>query len=288
LASLWPVSGCWICEGPVGPCALFAPEPFLECERCGFVFRRDLDAAELRTVYAEGGYEDIRGEHYLRELASRRRDARVRLTYMRPWAQAGPLFDVGAAGGAFVAEADERGFSASGVEPVPSFARAARERLGLDVREGSVEQLELPDRSFAAITMWHVLEHIREPLPVLAKLARALRPGGVLALEVPNAASAVAAHMGSAWPSLEPEVHVNQFAPATLRLLLERAGLTVCDLRTTAITPYLPLRARLGAGHLAGRAKAALWLHDLRATHPTGHELLRAVASRPAGSAGGR
>jgi SAM-dependent methyltransferase len=274
------VSACWICDGPVRACEQFAPEPFCECERCRFIFRPDLDAAALETVYAGGAYEDVRGEQYLAELGKRRRDARVRLDYMRPWGSAGRLLDVGAAGGAFVAEARARGFDASGVEPVPSFARAAREQLGLDVREGGIEDLDLSSESYQAITLWHVLEHIPHPLQQMRRLAEVLADGGVLAVEVPNAASAVAARMGPAWPSLEPLVHVNQFTPESLRELFVRAGLELCDMRTTAISPYLPWSARVGPRHVAARAKAALWLGDPRAEHAHGHELLRAVAKR--------
>ena len=271
------MDACWICEGPAAPCARFAPHPYLECARCGFVFRADLDREALQEVYAGGGYEEVRGDQYLRELAHRRRDARVRLRYLRPWARAGRLLDVGAAGGAFVAEAARAGFEARGIEPVASFARLAREQLGVDVRDGRLEDAEL-DPPSDVITMWHVLEHVPEPLSALARLAVGLTPGGVVAVEVPNADSAVARHMGPAWPSLEPEVHVNQFTPASLRLLLERAGLDVRDVRTTAITPFLTPGRRLSAGHLAGRLKAALWLRDPRVEHPTGHELLRALA----------
>src|SRR5262249_25314252 len=155
---------CWICCGPVVACKLFAPESFVECESCRFAFRPDLDDAALRRIYAEGDYEDIRGDQYLRELDARRRDARVRLRYMRPWARHGRLLEVGAAGGAFVAEAAARGFEASGLEPVPSFARAARKLLGLDVREGGLQESELGDGAYEVITLWHVLEHLPVPL----------------------------------------------------------------------------------------------------------------------------
>jgi SAM-dependent methyltransferase len=212
------VSGCWICEGPLRPCSQFASEPFLECERCGFVFRPDLDEEALRRVYAEGDYEDIRGAQYLTELAYRRRDARVRLAYMEPLVRGGSLLDIGAAGGAFVAEAADHGFQASGIEPVPSFARAAREQLGVDVRDGTIAEADLGEGCYDAITLWHVLEHVPEPLVQLRRIARALAPGGTLALEVPNAGSAVARQMGASWPSLEPRVHVNQFGPESLRL----------------------------------------------------------------------
>lgn len=242
------------------------------------VFRPDLDDAALRRVYAAGAYEDVRGEHYLRELEYRRRDARVRLRYIEPWASSGRLLDVGAAGGAFVAEAAARGFDASGIEPVPSFARAAREELGVDVREGALADVELEQDAYRAITLWHVLEHIPQPVQALRRLAGALAPGGIVALEVPNAGSAIALRLGTGWASLEPDVHVNQFAPASLRAAIERAGLELCDMRTSAITPYLGVRARLDPRHLAARAKAAIWLRDPRGEHPSGLELLRAVA----------
>src|SRR4051794_16761203 len=103
------VDACWICQDPVAPCARFAPAPYVECRRCGFIFRPDLDRGALEALYAEGGYEDLRGEQYMRELDDRRRDARVRLRYLRPWVRAGRLLDVGAAGGAFVAEAARHG-----------------------------------------------------------------------------------------------------------------------------------------------------------------------------------
>jgi SAM-dependent methyltransferase len=274
------VNRCPICEGSVVASTRFAPEPFLECPSCGFTFRADLDGVALGEVYAGGGYEQVRGEHYLSELVHRRRDARVRLAYLEPWARVGRLLDVGAAGGAFVAEALARGFEASGIEPVPSFARAAREQLGVDVRDGRIEDVELAGGHYGVITMWHVLEHLPEPVGAVEQLAEALCGGGIVAVEVPNAGSAVALHMGAAWPSLEPAVHVNQFSPTSLQRLFERAGMDVCDLRTTSITPYLTARARISPGHIAGRAKAAAWLRDPRGEHARGHELLRAVARR--------
>ena len=114
------MTACWICDGPVRTCARFAPEPFLECRRCGFAFRPDLDAAALRKIYAEGEYGETRSADYLDSLQDRRRDARVRLRYIKQWAYSGKLIHIGAAGGAFVAEAGKAGFDAYGIEPVPS------------------------------------------------------------------------------------------------------------------------------------------------------------------------
>lgn len=276
---------CWVCGTPTAACAALAPLPFLECPSCGFVFRADRTSGDVHATYEEGAYAeaDVRGSHYAdpAQFAARRRDARVRLAFMAPYAHAGRLLDVGAAGGAFVAEAGAAGFRAEGIEATPEFAEVARTVLGVDVATGTIESAQLPGSTYDAITMWHVLEHIPEPVAELARLREALRPGGVLAMEVPNAGSVGAQRDGPDWPSLEPDVHVNQFSPATLTQALERAGLRMVAVSTVPITPYLTWRDAIGVGHVAHRVRGALAMHSLSGTHPTGYELLRAVAVRP-------
>jgi SAM-dependent methyltransferase len=269
---------CRLCGAPGEGCAELAPLPFARCVECGFVFR---EHAEVRAVYEGGRYGDEGGERYVAEDEDRRRDARVRLRWLRPAAAGGDLLDVGAAGGAFVGEAARVGFTAWGIEPTPAFARHARETVGMDVRTGTLEDTQLAPASLDVITMWHVLEHLSEPLTELRRLGAALRPGGVVAIEVPNYGSAVASRMGRAWTSLEPDVHVSQFTARTLREALERSALEPLRVETVPITPYLTPVARLNPRHLAGRAKAAVWLRSPRGRHPHGHELLRAVARRP-------
>ncbi len=277
---LGAVPECQICAGSPILCERFAPYPFLECPDCGFVFRPDLDDAKLAEVYTAGAYELLRAEEYLRQLPDRRRDARVRLRYLRRWSEKGRLLDVGASAGAFVYEARSGGFDASGIEPVPAFAKMAGEHFGVHVTEGTLSDTRLQDGSYQAITLWHVLEHLPDPVSHLRQIVKALTPDGLVALEVPNAGSTVACKTGAQWTSLEPDVHVNQFTPRSLRTALDASGLTVLDLQTTMVTPYLKWPRRLGPGHLAARVKALAWLRSVRTTHPEGHELLRAVARK--------
>lgn len=75
----------------------------------------------------------------------------------------------------------------------------------------------------------HVVEHLAEPLPVLQRLASALKPDGVIYVEVP-------VEVRRAMPAgKEPVTHVNFFIPESLKGLMQRAGYRVatCDL-----TPY--------------------------------------------------
>jgi SAM-dependent methyltransferase len=271
---------CWICDAPTAPDRALAPLPFVRCTACGFVFRPEL-ADSVHEVYEGGGYQDVRGGHYAtpEEIAARDGDARVRLAFLREHAPAGgELLDVGAAGGNFTAAAARGGFRARGVEPVPAFARFARDVSGADVADGTLEDLDLPAASLDVVTMWHVLEHIPRPVGELRRIREALRPGGALVVEVPNAGGVAARADGASWGSLEPDVHVNQFAPSTLRGALERAGLEVALVDTVPITPYLPPAARRSPAHVSSRLKVALLGRAPRAHHPSAHELLRAVA----------
>lgn len=273
---------CKGCGRATQPCAALAPWPFVACTACGLVFRARVAADAVHAVYAEGGYAADRGHQYAsdEEDADRLRDAGVRLRWLSRHARSGRLLDVGAAGGAFVLEAGRAGFAAWGIEPTPAFAARARARLGLDVRTGTLEEVELDPGGLDVATMWHVLEHIPEPLAALERLHAGLRPGGTLAIEVPNFGSAVAKRMGPTWTSLQPDVHVNQFSATSLRAMVERAGFAATEVSTVPITPYLRLRSRLGPRHVAGRVKAAIWLRTPRSVHPHGHELLRAAAVR--------
>jgi len=276
---------CWCCGGAGAPSSRLAPLPFLACARCGFAFRDDRADAEVHAVYEEGDYEEVRGDAYLRSVADRRRDARVRLAFLRPYAREGRLLDVGAAGGAFVAEAARAGFAAEGIEPTPAFAALAREQLGVAVRTGTVQSVALEQGAYDVCTLWHVLEHIPRPLGDLERLRTALKPAGVLALEVPNAGGILAHRQGTSWRSLEPEVHIGQYTPDAVRALLDAAGFVVLHVGTVTISEYLTPAARIRPRQLVHRVRTSAWLRSPRVRHPWGHELLRAVAVAPTSAA---
>jgi SAM-dependent methyltransferase len=61
---------------------------------------------------------------------------------------------------------------------------------GLDEKIlGDVESHDFPPDSFDAIVCWYVFEHLRHPERAVARFARALRPGGIVVLALPNAHS---------------------------------------------------------------------------------------------------
>lgn len=245
-------AACWACASRnLAPTSRLSPLPFHECPDCGFQQHETTDAA---GHYLEDEYGRDRAGDYTEDPAGRRHDARLRVRMVQSKLPAGKLLDVGTAGGAFVAAAAAAGYDASGLEPTPTFAAHARAQ-GLDVRATTLEDAGLPPDGCDAITMWHVLEHIPAPEGALAIIKDALRPGGRLFVEVPNAGSGIARQMGTAWPLLEPTVHVGQYTSTALLALLERCGFVVDVVKARSILPYARLRQRCAPGALVHRLK---------------------------------
>jgi len=97
--------------------------------------------------------------------------------------------DIGASSGEFVDLMRQRGMQAHGIEPHAGYATFARERLGLSVEHGALHRV-LPDHAdqhYGLISMFHVLEHLVDPVETLQLLAQKASPGGHLLIEVPNA-----------------------------------------------------------------------------------------------------
>lgn len=144
------------------------------------------------------------------------------------------LLDVGSGGGDFMLRMRDLGWSVTGVETDPIAVERARTR-GLDVHQGDLDDAELPESSFDAITMSHVIEHIHEPRSLLDRCRMLLKPAGTLVILTPNSASWGHRHFGRDWLGLDPPRHIHVFNPASLRQLLVSANLTPGRVATLAI-----------------------------------------------------
>ena len=82
----------------------------------------------------------------------------------------------------------EKGYTVTGVEPVPLFVKAAGEYLDDDsvVIQGAAESLPLPNESQDLVFFDNVLEHVESPLLSLSEIFRVLKPGGVTYLTTTN------------------------------------------------------------------------------------------------------
>jgi SAM-dependent methyltransferase len=276
---------CWVCGTHARPAPDFAAVHLSRCPDCGFLFQPELPVEELRRSHDESYFENYAASgDYDSQGAQRRREARIRLRWMRSHGCCGGrLLEVGVARGDFLAEARRWGFAALGIEPEPSTAEEARRRSGTDVLVGWAEEVELPAASFDVVCLWHVLEHIPQPRRVLEALHRSLKPGGRLYCEVPNAGSAMARRQGERWDYLDPGHHVGFFDPQTLELALRSTGYDEVETETIPMFRYAQLDATTLVKRVPRRLEFSLRARVRPlASHPWKQDLLRAVAAKPA------
>lgn len=193
------------------------------CDACGLLFNAPrLQDAALARLYDAGYYFFNRDD--AREL-SRIVAMHARTVAMIAPPAPGDILDIGCGRGYFPALLRALGFACAGVEISDDAAADARDRLGVDVFAGTIEQyVAAPQaRAWSCVTAIDVLEHVPDPRAFAAALARATRPGGLLIVDTPNAASANRASLGRAWNGYNP-FHIHLFDPSTLGALLGAAG----------------------------------------------------------------
>ncbi|MDO9083382.1 MAG: bifunctional 2-polyprenyl-6-hydroxyphenol methylase/3-demethylubiquinol 3-O-methyltransferase UbiG [Humidesulfovibrio sp.] len=155
------------------------------------------------------------------------------------------VLDVGCGGGYLSEEFAKLGFEVTGVDPVQESLECARrhaEQADLPIAYimGSGERLPFGDASFDIVLCCDVLEHVDAPGPVLAEIARVLRPNGLFCYDTVNRTFAswlgVIKMMGSWQP--EPNVHVwHKFIkPRELVATMAENGLEGRDMRGMAPT----------------------------------------------------
>lgn len=139
------------------------------------------------------------------------------------------FLDVGCGDGRFLKVMEKQGVPRDkdyGLELDEAVLEPLRQ-YGYQVACERVEDSTLvPDGSLDLVTMFHVIEHVNDPGPVIRKLARWMAPGGVLAIETPNLDSLdQRLFHESYWGGYHIPRHWNLYTAATLARQLKDAGL---------------------------------------------------------------
>ncbi len=194
----------------------------VRCGGCGLMRTNPRPTAAAIGAYYGAGYLP-----YLSSRPHARRGAaladRVLLAEAVPPLAPGRMLELGCASGSFLARMARRGWQVTGIERSPEAAGACA-ALGLTVHAGTLETAPDAFGGQDLVAAWMVIEHLHDPVAGLARLHSWTRPGGWLALSVPNAGCYERRLFGDAWFALQLPVHLYHFTPATLRRMLAQTG----------------------------------------------------------------
>ena len=244
----WVEQACPICERPatkfVGTRGGAAHRAGLgvecqvwQCHSCGLIFPNPmpLPVGGIEQHYALEPGDYFRNHEETGKVASAKQMLREAA---RLAGGTGRLLDIGAGRGELLAAARALGWEAVGIEPSPTFAEHAAKFSGAEVRPDPVERCNFPADSFDAVILSAVLEHLYNPDETIREVARILRRGGVLFVDVPNetglyfrAGNLYQKLRRRGWsvnlaPTFEP-FHVFGFSPRSLGALLSKHGLEI-------------------------------------------------------------
>ena len=214
----------------------------VRCRRCGLVYTnpRIVDANDL---YVHGGVgEPDAIEHHARAKANVFAKAIDQIEHYCPTrhdSHQTRLLDIGCGTGHFLAAAQRRGFSVSGIEPAPLSAAYARGCFGVNVIESDVLETEFDHATFDVITAWDVIEHVPDPRAVIRHCTQWLKPGGIMALRFPSApwqklkGVVFQQLLRSDRAAFGATMHLTFFTERTFRQMAQEEGLAVLRSRTT-------------------------------------------------------
>ena len=228
----------------------------LHCDACSFTFRRYRpDDESLELLYREAG-DDV----YESEASGRARTAKRRARIVSSFCPSpGRLLDVGCASGAFLSAMAAAGWMVEGVEPGDRHFKMASRVLAGRVQNCTLQHAQFSS-PFDVVTLWDVLEHVRDPVGFLRTCAHLARPGGRLFINVPDIESLQARLLGRRWPLLLAE-HLNYFTLHTLVLCARQAGLKFeARGRMPAAFSLEYLMYRLSQHSIPGASLARRWM----------------------------
>ena len=211
---------------------------YVECLGCSLVYiSNPPSASEIECLYNSIFYNEMENSLYGDPEISQYRVNNIavpKVEYVEECiGKKGAWLDIGCGTGEIIAAAHRRGWRVHGIETNERAAEMGRNRFGVPISTEFVTEHEVRSLvgNFDVVSMFGVLEHIKQPRPVIEAISTHLDPNAVLVIEVPHYPS-VSALSQITFPQLvdrilAPPMHLMIFSLHALAKLLHQYGLTV-------------------------------------------------------------
>jgi len=197
------------------------------CAHCGLVYSWPRPTEEeLGQYYSELYHQDYGDPSVEERYRTDLDEAHSRVRRLLPFLHSDMrLMEVGSGSGAFIDAVHSHVGEVVGVEPDAASRVYIADQMKLTVVERVTDILH-DDKTFDVVVLFHVLEHIPDPVRFLQSLSHLLRPDGRLVLEVPSVDDVlVAVYKIPAYLRFYyQKTHLYYFSGDTLTAVLSQAG----------------------------------------------------------------
>ena len=243
---------------------------WVKCKECS-LFRSDpIWDIDLQELYSKSTFD------YSQELHGLKNSYRKIVLKTCPSPAGKSIVEIGGGNGFFLEEAQEMGFTTiTEIEPsIPAF-ESAPDRLKPYFRVDIVREGLINDDSEDLVVIFHVLDHLPDPLSILKLIHKMLKPGGSVCIAVHNVNSISATILKDKSPIFDVE-HTYLYSKKTIRSLLTQAGFNEVRVRhyknsysLAYLVHLIPISRNLRMKILA--SKFGEGLRKIRITVPLGN-----------------
>ena len=208
------------------------------CQSCGHVFSNPPPKRkDLELFYKKNYRADYKGTLHPKKKHILRSGQRAieRYKQIKPYLEnKDKILEIGSGSGEFLFLLQEKGYTIKGVEPNVGFAEFSRKNYNLDILVDKLEKVSIERSQWDFIFLYHVLEHLLDPIESLKHISGMLSQDGFLNLEVPN----IEAKFHSP-KRLFHFAHLHNFSLEGLVFSLNKANLGVIKIKIMPKTEHI-------------------------------------------------
>jgi 2-polyprenyl-3-methyl-5-hydroxy-6-metoxy-1,4-benzoquinol methylase len=199
---------------------------YYRCPSCGLIGLKVESASLWNEVsyprdYYGGRFSKFTGAaQALRVFSAQRRAQEIHGFFSKP----GRVLDIGCGEGLFLRAMKQLGWQVQGCDHGERIAQIAEENLGQPIHHGDFDTMPETERDWDVVMLWHVLEHVPDPVKLFEKVASILKKGGIFVVAIPNAESWQSRIFGSHWFHLDPPRHLFHLGMSHLKQIARQTG----------------------------------------------------------------
>ncbi len=211
------------------------------CGNCDVVYAGEsLGAEDIHRSYHQASYDSSD-----EALMAARSYIRALHPILCSLQRGGTALEIGTGTGIFLEQLIPYGFShLTGVEPSRAAIDSASNAIRPSIREGIFKESDYPTGSFSFICCFMTLEHVINPLEIVASCQRLLAPGGKVAFVTHDYMAWNNRLLGRKSPIIDIE-HLQLFNRVSIAALMRNAGLKDISVRSFVNTYNLSYWIRL-------------------------------------------